>query len=325
MVIKLLFGKRARETGRIFHQSAKSNFHGRMNSLFVSCYKWSLPLTIPLTGKIENIDVVSDAMCLAMVMDGAITGSDWDWAATVVQALFCTGCPKKKRNNNFFRLWTLFWYFGHVPKLSKRVQKEPKWSTQVFLTILEHFGPMWTLWTISNKNCFFAPKHLRQTLLFPFGAKNCEFRNGPKGSSWAIKAPKWSKTIGLTMVPFRPFWTTLERVQGIIKRVQSKKKYFCFFVGHPVLLHVLNFLVSKPYIWSPQGIKPHKNVYLPIFSNPFYFVMVRSGFCHLPIPLPPYVQESNHFGGEGVTRYYHTRAPSIGLSQRAMPWCVWPP
>ena len=29
-------------------------------------------------------------MCLAMVMDGAIIGSDWVWAATVVQALFCT-------------------------------------------------------------------------------------------------------------------------------------------------------------------------------------------------------------------------------------------
>ena len=57
--------------------------------------------------------------------------------------------------------------------------------------------------------------------------------------------------------------------------------------------------------------KTHKNVCLPIISDPFYFVMVRSGFCHLSIPLPPYVQESNHFGGEGVTRCYHTRAPSI--------------
>ena len=69
--------------------------------------------------------------------------------------------------------------------------------------------------------------------------------------------------------------------------------------------------MSKPYFRSLQDIKPHKKVYLPIINDPFYFVMVRSGFCHLSIPLPPYVQESNHFGGEGVTRHYHTRAPSI--------------
>ena len=30
-----------------------------------------------LLRKIENLDGVSDAMCLAMVMDGAIIGSDW--------------------------------------------------------------------------------------------------------------------------------------------------------------------------------------------------------------------------------------------------------
>ena len=166
MVIKLLFGKRARETGRIFHQSAKSNFHGRMNSLFVSCYKWSLPLTIPLTGKIENLDGVSDAMCLAMVMDGAIIGSDWVWAATVVQALFCTfACFV------IFGVQTLF----SVPSRHKTPQKR-----------------------------IYA--HYQQSFLLCYGL---------------------------------------------------------------------------------------------------------SGFCHLSIPLPPYVQESNHFGGEGVTRHYHTRAPSI--------------
>ena len=38
-----------------------------------------------LLREIENLDGVSDAMCLAMVMDGAIIGSDWVWAATVVQ------------------------------------------------------------------------------------------------------------------------------------------------------------------------------------------------------------------------------------------------
>ena len=31
------------------------------------------------------------------------------------------------------------------PKGSKRGQKGPKWLTQVFLTIRDHFGPIWTL------------------------------------------------------------------------------------------------------------------------------------------------------------------------------------
>ena len=65
-----------------------------------------------LLRKIENLDGVSDAMCLAMVMDGAIIGSDWVWAATVVQALFCTGCPKKTQQyffstlDPFLVIWT---------------------------------------------------------------------------------------------------------------------------------------------------------------------------------------------------------------------------
>ena len=99
-------------------------------------------------------------------------------------------------------------------------------------------------------------------------------------------------------------WMGLSSDQTGSGRRPLSKPYF-------VLLHVLSFLVSKPYFRSLQDIKPHKKVYLPIINDPFYFVMVRSGFCHLSIPLPPYVQESNHFGGEGVTRQYHTRAPSI--------------
>ena len=134
MVIKLLFGKRARETGRIFHQSAKNNFYGRMNSLFVSCYKWSLPLTIPLTGKIENLDGVSDAMCLAMVMDGAIIGSDWVWAATVVQALFCTfACFV------IFGVQALF----SVPSRHKTPQKGIFAHYQ--RSVLLCYGPVWFL------------------------------------------------------------------------------------------------------------------------------------------------------------------------------------
>ena len=47
---------------------------------------------------------------------------------------------------------------------------------------------------------------------------------------WAQKGPKWSKTLGLTiLVPFKPFWTTLERVQNTKKGPKSNKSIVCFF------------------------------------------------------------------------------------------------
>ena len=41
-------------------------------------------------------------------------------------------------------------------------------SKVVNLSLFEHLGPFWT---ISNKNWYFAPKHLCKTLYCPFGAK----------------------------------------------------------------------------------------------------------------------------------------------------------
>ena len=49
---------------------------------------------------------------------------------------------------------------------SKVVQKGSKWPTLVFSIIWNPSGPYCT---ILNKNYFFAPEHLRQTLLCPFG------------------------------------------------------------------------------------------------------------------------------------------------------------
>ena len=63
-----------------------------------------------------------------------------------------------------------------VPKWSKRVQKGPKWSTQVFFTIWDPFGRSGPIWNISDKNDFFAP-------------------NGPKGSRWAQNGSKMIKNI----------------------------------------------------------------------------------------------------------------------------------
>ena len=76
-----------------------------------------------------------------------------------------------------------------VPKWSKSVQKGPKWSTQVFLTIWEPF-----------MNEFFALNGQDRVWRRCSGAKNDFFFNGQKESRWAQKGLKWSKTLGLTLL-----------------------------------------------------------------------------------------------------------------------------
>ena len=84
-------------------------------------------------------------------------------------------------------------------------------------------------------SCYFAPKHLCQTLLCPFGAKKSFLskmvQKGPEGPKMG---PKWSKTLRLTiLVPFGPFWTTLECWQAC---------------------HVWPFLVQNgPFLGHPQS------------------------------------------------------------------------
>ena len=87
----------------------------------------------------------------------------------------------------------------------------------------------------SVKNWYFAPKHLCQPLLCPFGAKKSFLskmvQKGPDGPKMG---PKWSKTFRLTiLVPFGPFWTTLECWQAC---------------------HVWPFLVQNgPFLGHPQS------------------------------------------------------------------------
>ena len=58
--------------------------------------------------------------------------------------------------------------------------------------------------------------------------------NGPKGFIWVKKGPKWSKTLGLTvLVPFKPFWTFLERIQNT--KTGPKSKNIIAFCGHPLV------------------------------------------------------------------------------------------
>ena len=59
----------------------------------------------------------------------------------------------------------------NVPKWSKRIQMGPKWSSQVFLTIWDPFGPIWTLLDHFRQNDFFVPNGQRRILQRGFGAK----------------------------------------------------------------------------------------------------------------------------------------------------------
>ena len=55
------------------------------------------------------------------------------------------------------------------------LQSGSKGTKMVNLSVFGHLDPLGLsgpFWTISNKIWLFAPKHLRQTLLCPFGAKN---------------------------------------------------------------------------------------------------------------------------------------------------------
>ena len=113
---------------------------------------------------------------------------DWKWPKN--------GPFWKKRKKKKGKRWQACQHSKVVqkgPKGSKRVQKEPKWSTKVFLTIWDPFV-------------------------------------GPSGPFWT----KWSKSLRLTiLVPFGPFWTTLECWQAC---------------------HVWPFLVQNgPFLGHPQS------------------------------------------------------------------------
>ena len=89
---------------------------------------------------------------------------------------------------------------------------KPNGQPKCFWPLGTLLGPSGPFWTVSNKNWYFAPKHLCQPLLCPFGAKKSFLsemvQKGPDGPKMG---PKWSKTLRLTiLVPFGPFWTTLE-------------------------------------------------------------------------------------------------------------------
>ena len=163
--------------------------------------------------------------------------------------------------------WTKNGQTWQACERSKVVQKGPKGFKRDQNGQPKYFWPFGTLLvpsgpfrTISNKNWYFAPKHLCQPLLCPFGAKKSFLskmvQKGPDGPKMG---PKWSKTFRLTiLVPFGPFWTTLECWQACHVwpfLVQNGP-----FLGHPTSWTVDPRVKKRLVIMSPMCgllVEPH--------------------------------------------------------------------
>ena len=95
--------------------------------------------------------------------------------------------------------------------------KRSKMVYLIFFTIWDPFGQHGPFWTISNKNWFFAPKHLWQTLLVLLGQKNhfCL-----EWSKRVQMGPKWPTRVKNSYVDyFGPFWTLLDYL-GMLTSLQ---------------------------------------------------------------------------------------------------------
>ena len=87
------------------------------------------------------------------------------------------------------------------------------WNRLEIIVFFDHLGPCWPIWTLLNhfrQRWFFCPKWTKKGLAEVLGSKKSILVwNGPKGSRWAQKGPKFRKN---TLIDhFGPFWTTMER------------------------------------------------------------------------------------------------------------------
>ena len=82
----------------------------------------------------------------------------------------------------------------------------------MFLTIRNPFGPIWTLLDRFKQELIFCSEApLPTPTLSVWGKKSFLSKMAQKGPDGPKMGPKWSKTLRLTiLVPFGPFWTTLE-------------------------------------------------------------------------------------------------------------------
>ena len=94
---------------------------------------------------------------------------------------------------------------------SKVVQKEPKGTKMVFLTLWDPFGPTWVIFDLFRQKMIFCPKWTKQGLANVLQSKEYFlFEIFQKVSRWVQKGPRWSRTLRLIiLVPFGNQFGTL--------------------------------------------------------------------------------------------------------------------
>ena len=93
----------------------------------------------------------------------------------------------------------------------KGSQMVPNGQYNMFLTIWDIFGLIWTLLDLLRQKSIFRLKNTKCFLAKVVWSKKSSFVwNGPKGSKWAPKCPKWSKN--MLYWPFGTIWNLLDHI-----------------------------------------------------------------------------------------------------------------
>ena len=145
---------------------------------------------------------------------------------------------------SLFLLWGPLFMTGNGPKIfhfgpkmakHDRLVNAPKWFKRVHLSVFDHMEPFWAhldhfgqfqtridilLWSTSAKPYFV---HSGQKIIIVW--------NGPKGTRWAPKGSKWSKTPRFTILaPFRPLWNADK--PAMLGNFWSKMDHFWAIPSH---------------------------------------------------------------------------------------------
>ena len=130
------------------------------------------------------------------------------------------GWPK---NGPFWTKNCQTWQACQRPKVvQKGFKRDQNGQPKYFWPFGTLLGPSGPFWTISNKNWYFAPKHLCHTILCPFRAKNHFLSEMvQKGLEGPKRVPNGQKHLGW------PFWSLLDHF-GPLWSV-DKPAMFCHF------------------------------------------------------------------------------------------------
>ena len=135
--------------------------------------------------------------------------------------------------DSIFRcIWSMRQCVKQACQRSKVVQKGPKGSKMVNLSVFDHLGPFWAhldpFGPFQTKMNFLPQMGVAEVLR---SKKSIFVWNGPKGSRWAQKGPKWSKTLRLTILdPFGPLWNVDK--PAMFGHFWSKMDHFWAFPSH---------------------------------------------------------------------------------------------